>query len=146
MTNPAAKYPWHWLEPDWDDHVIQKQVEIAIASGRIKPPSWSGTIKPYQGATPQERINGWKITKCAILMGLLPEPTMCSVCGTTQRTMESHTEDYSRPIQSKPICRSCHRILHNRFKNPERWKAFVDKHAYPEAWFTSISLQVIMPE
>ena len=140
MINPAAVYPWHWLEPKWDDLAIQMQVEAVIASGKMNTPKWSGTINPYQGFTPQERINGWKITKCAFAMGLLPKPTMCSVCGTTQRTMESHTEDYSRPIQSKPICRSCHRLLHNRFKKPARWKKLVDAHAYPGAWFKLISL------
>lgn len=130
---------WHWLAEDWCDLEIEAYVEAEIASGNVTPPEWKWRIPAtYNGADGNVRVTGWKKVKVAISLGLLPPPNTCSIC-LRSPAGQMHNEDYSRPLKAKPICFSCHRTLHGRFKNPVRWDRLLERHAHVGAWFLSLS-------
>ena len=51
-----------------------------------------------------------------------------------------HTEDYSRPLDIYPCCKSCHAALHSRFDDPARFMAVAKIHWREGAWFTVLSM------
>lgn len=139
---PSADYHWHWEQPGFDDLAIQKAVEEMVASGRAKFPTWNYPVPgPYNGCTGLERIEGWQRVWLAVRTGLIPSPTTCSVC-LAHGKMQYHNEDYTRPLQAKPICPSCHKIIHSRFKNPKGWLQLVARVRRPHhrMWFEDIAM------
>lgn len=111
-------------KPPADIH-IQSAVEQAIADGAF-PPRWGWpTPQSYNGATGEERIAGWQKVAVARSLGLIARTSKCTVCGAPAGGMR-HSEIYARPLMAQPICRSCHLKVHRRFKDPERWLAFID--------------------
>ena len=79
----------------------------------------------YNGYSPNERS----------AMGRADYPEQarqppCSMCGDpTPRSMQTHSEDYSKPFRweppaSYPVCTTCHSRIHTRFKSPIRWQSF----------------------
>lgn len=135
MENSENKVVWYWQVPDWDDQAIEQVVREALADGTIRRPAWNWKLpRNYNGFTAEQRIAGWQIVKAAISLKLIPYPSRCSIC-LKSPAGQMHNEDYSRPILAKPICPSCHRILHQRFKYPDTWDALQQLHGYPGAWF-----------
>ncbi len=131
---------WYWEEPGWDDKALETILDEAIARGEITLPEWRyPPPKTYLSFTPEQRICGWQKTWAAIRLGLIPRPSRCSICLTNQGRMQMHAEDYTRPLNAKPICPACHRRLHMRFRSPEQWRLLVFKHAYSQAWFLSLA-------
>lgn len=59
-----------------------------------------------------EKARAHDAVKSAIVAGRLVRPTACERCGiTTNRPLDSHHDDYSRPLDVRFVCRACHRIL-----------------------------------
>jgi hypothetical protein len=132
---------WHWEDPSWDDRKVEAAVDAAIAGGRVVPPHWRWpTPGPYNGSSGEERIAGWKKVWGAVKMGLIPAPTVCSLC-SSKATVQYHNEDYRRPLNAKPICSSCHRILHRRFKDPQPWLQLVARTQRPGCWFSELAME-----
>ena len=130
---------WYWLAEEWCDLKIEQLVDAAIASGSATPPEWKWPIPgAYNGADGKMRVTGWQKVKVAISLGLVPPPNVCSIC-LRSPAGQMHNEDYFRPLQAKPICFSCHRTLHGRFKNPVRWERLAQRNAHEEAWFLKIA-------
>lgn len=130
---------WHWLEPDWDDREVQKIVQCAFDNG-YKIPQWMYPPLPsYNGASGEQRVRGWQYSRAARWMKLIPQPTMCSICGKTGR-LQYHNENYFRPLQVKPVCHGCHRTLHRRFKQPAPWLILVSRFGYKGAWFVDLKM------
>lgn len=137
-SQSQRKLDWYWEHPEWDDLVLEAQVDRAIRSGTCKPPDWKWkTPRPYNGFFGEARIAGWKKVKVALKLGLLPKPERCSIC-LRSPAGQFHNEDYSRPLKAKPICPSCHRILHQRFRYPETWSNLLTTHSQPGAWFAHL--------
>lgn len=136
--SPLRHGHWHWEKPGFDDLEIQRAVEEHVALGRSQWPKWSWPIPgPYNGHTGLERVEGWKRVWLAVRMGMLPSPAQCSICYTRNGRIQYHNEDYARPLQAKPVCQSCHKIIHTRFKNPDGWLQLVARcrvEGYPQ-WF-----------
>ena len=75
---------WHWLAPDFDDVAIQREIEAAIAAGRVKLPARNYPMpRPYQGATSEQRAYGEAISRLSRIMGSIPSYSQCSVCSTS---------------------------------------------------------------
>lgn len=51
-----------------------------------------------------------------------------------------HDEDYSQPLLAYHVCRSCHRLLHERFERPEPWRALVHAHGTGDLWFKYLTM------
>ena len=103
----------------------------------------------YNGWSPEERLATVPIQREAIRTGALERPTRCSICGTSNERggpnpVWLHDENYSDPLAAYPICRRCHRTLHERFEQPELWLALVKRHATAErtAWYEQLTLDV----
>jgi len=64
-------------------------------------------------ATPQQRAHG--AVHRAIKRGEL-RPRPCELCGTTIK-VDSHHEDYSKPLDVRWLCESCHAKEHVRIRN-----------------------------
>jgi hypothetical protein len=93
----------------------------------------------YNGWSPQERLATPPIQREAVNDGRLARPTHCSICGSGHQVW-FHNERYDRPLAVYPVCRTCHRILHERFELPDAWLALVSKHGGRAAWFERLSL------
>ena len=147
MDDPYAT-AWHWLDPEWDDLAVLRQVEEAVASGRIVlPEKRYPDGPPYNGASGAERTLGGKLFRASQRMGLTPWYDQCSICGRRGRC-QYHNEDYSRPCNAKPICQPCHRTLHRRFRHSGPWLDLVALHGprWPVTmWFETLSMIEVPP-
>ena len=87
------------------------------------------------------------IQNAALRNGRLIRPTVCSICRDNRSEKPQgrdyrflHLEDYSKPLDIHPCCKSCHAALHARFRDPERWQRLLARHAMPGDWATPLSL------
>jgi hypothetical protein len=141
-TNELWIGVWHWENPNWDADKLLRTVELAVASGLRRYPKWPyPVLKPYRGYSGRARVAAWQRIRVALQMGLLPPPSRCSVCRNASNTGHYHCENYSKPLDAKPICPACHRALHRRFTAPECWLALVEHFATPGCWFGNLEMK-----
>lgn len=126
-----------WIVTTWDDQAVERQVDEVIAAGKAPVKFHRYGLKPYKGSSSEQRdIGQWKIN-IAIGLGLIPKPTVCSVCGKSG-TLQYHAEDYSRPLLIAPMCPSCHLSLHAHFRSSKgsgSWSRKVAKYGNGTKWF-----------
>ena len=67
------------------------------------------------------------MTRDAVKSGKLERPKFCPICGISdkKRQIESHHDDYYRPLEVKWMCTTCHVAYHRRmetgqFKKPDQ--------------------------
>jgi ribosomal protein S27AE len=53
------------------------------------------------------------ILRAAIEKGEVVIPNACEKCGA-KVALESHHEDYSKPLEVRWLCLSCHKVLHRK--------------------------------
>jgi hypothetical protein len=99
----------------------------------------------YNGWSPEERLAVIPRQRAAVRSGAIPQPVRCSICGTTPEAGSAnsvwlHDENYAEPLSSYPICRSCHRTLHNRFEDPDPWVALIKEHGDGRRWFEQLTM------
>lgn len=83
----------------------------------------------YNGFSPQERMKGFRLVKKAIAEGKIPEAKTlgCCLCGQKSGIIMYHSEDYSLDKivgQVRPLCWTCHMMLHSRFRHPKSWTKY----------------------
>lgn len=100
-------------------------------------------LGPYNGFSGLERARGWQLTHWAVLVGLLPPPASCSICGAQRARLQYHSEDYYEPLRPFPICARCHLALHRRFRAPDPWKRLTVQHSGVGTWFGSLELRPV---
>lgn len=61
-----------------------------------------------------------KIVGAAIRAGRISRPDRCRDCGRGDCRIDLHHPDASKPLLTVPMCRSCHKKLHNRLKQTGR--------------------------
>ncbi len=84
----------------------------------------------YNGFTDAQRKHGQKIINKAIAEGKIKDPMqeVCVLCGQDEGIREWHNEDYTPENllkDAKCLCWHCHRALHRRFENPERFAKYI---------------------
>lgn len=76
--------------------------------------------KTYNGFTGAERVRGWQISRWFQDTDQIIDPRKqtcpCSICGSTKNN-GYHNENYYAPWTAKLVCKSCHYLLHTRFRN-----------------------------
>lgn len=93
----------------------------------------------YNGWSPDERRATLPLQYAALREGRMAKPTTCSICTSTS-SVWLHDEDYGQPLAAYPVCRACHRSLHDRFDDPASWLDLVAQHSGAGEWFTLLSL------
>lgn len=127
--------------------MVEKMVCDLLNAGTIKPRSWSWPmLGPYNGNSGEERVVGWQKTWAGVYAKLIPTHRTCSICGSTE-TVQNHNEDYLRPLNAKPICGACHKVLHRRFSAPRPWLQLVAAHRRSDTdWFADLCMVERTPE
>ncbi len=104
--------------------------------------------KTYNGFTPQERVRGWQVSHWLQATGQLIDPKQnacrCSICGSP-KNVAYHNENYYAPWTAKLVCKSCHYLIHTRFRNGYALVALVKRAARraEATWVLSLSNQKI---
>jgi hypothetical protein len=109
----------------------------------LKPHKWIWKqLQPYNGYPHDQRVLKWQALHLGITLGLIPpaDSFPCDICGRNfvDALIAYHSEDYGSMTQY-PLCRSCHTILHMRFRNPRSWRVLKEKHEnHRDVWFKSL--------
>lgn len=112
----------------------------------VKIPKWQyKLLRPYNGFTGIERIRGWQLTRWAINVGILRQPSICSISGEVgdYNVIQYHNENYYDPLAPRQIHKMLHRTLHQRFRNPDKWQMVVDRYIAnsEDPWFAELPEQ-----
>ena len=99
----------------------------------------------YNGWSPEQRRATSPVQIAAVRSGMLPYPSRCSICSVqgyrgSSNPVWLHDEDYADPLAAHPICRRCHRTLHERFDHPEPWLSLVRQHGIGTRWFEQLTM------
>lgn len=76
-----------------------KRREKILAAGPINRKRWP------------EKYKAHTLVNSAVRCGRLVRPCACPICGTTERRIEAHHADYSKPLDVVWCCTPCHRKL-----------------------------------
>ena len=63
---------------------------------------------------PKQMVNSYHKVRNAIKSGKLVRPTNCSNCNKEGR-IEAHHDDYTKPLEIRWLCRSCHSEHHRKY-------------------------------
>lgn len=99
---------------------------VAKSSPSLRQWRW-GLTRWYNGFSPQERIRGWQVSHWLQAIDYLPRPKQCEVCGG-QSGVSYHNENYYTPWLPYSLCKSCHYVIHNRHRLPEKLPALLRQH------------------
>ena len=65
----------------------------------------------------------------AVRRGKIHKPLYCSSCDSDKH-LEAHHTDYSKPLEVLWLCRTCHVELHNRIRNKQIKRRVYEKMLY----------------
>ena len=69
----------------------------------------------------QETRTAHKAVRSALGKGLLIKPYFCDDCGKQAKVIDGHHDDYTKLLEVRWLCRSCHILAHNPNKKPPKW-------------------------
>ena len=118
---------------------METQLEFLKEQTYFSFPRWTWPLPgSYNGSSGAERVRGWQIQVFLTRNGWLPLPRVCSVTGSTA-SPTYHGEDYLIPWDPIPVSRGVHARIHQRFRNPERWRRFLEEAALPGCWAFAVT-------
>ena len=79
----------------------------------------------YNGFSPEARASLGRYASRAMKAGKLERPTSCHACGRQDGVMLAHLEDYQAWGDHFGMCVACHKALHERFRNPALFRAWI---------------------
>jgi len=93
-------------------------------------------LRSYNGFSGEQRVWVWQLQRWALDAGTLVRPKVCAVCSSRSR-VSLHSENYADPLVSIPLCHTCHMAVHGRFRHPDAWARFQERHHQRgvEQWF-----------
>ncbi|WP_417320958.1 hypothetical protein [Emcibacter sp.] len=108
---------------------------------KVALPQWRWPpLKPYNGFTSDERIMNWQLGRMLLDAGMIRKPKTCDICGEV-KPLGFHSENYHCIRMDPFLCKDCHRILHQRFRYPDKWLELVDRHQQMvPTWYAIISV------
>jgi ribosomal protein S27AE len=97
----------------------QRREAQAAARGLPVPPSVLPEatrvgVRRWRRAHP-EGPRAHKFVYAAVREGRIPRPDQCEGCGRVVR-LHGHHDDYTKPLQVRWLCGSCHRLAHGRLR------------------------------
>src|ERR1700676_1639823 len=116
--------------------------------GSSSPKPWWQAPRPsYNGFDWETRYATNRPQRIAIKSGIIQQPTVCSITGFSRPEdlqgagyIFPPLENYSKPLDFYPGCKSAHAALHARFRDPARWFRLVSRHYVHGAWWTFLSM------
>ena len=81
-------------------------------NGRNRAIDYAEATSEWQRKHPEAVSARGKISR-AIKAGKLERPLNCSNCGGV-RKISAHHQDYSKPLEVKWLCSSCHKLIHQK--------------------------------
>ena len=73
--------------------------------------------RKYRASFPEKEFAHKQVAK-ALRKGLLVRPDKCTVCNLKRR-VESHHEDYAKPLEILWVCKACHVSIHRKLSTKE---------------------------
>ncbi len=121
-------------------HKLLKPVDLKNAN----LPKWPWPpLKNYNGFTSNERIHTWKVGTYLLNIGAIAKPKTCDIC-KHKKPIGFHSENYYNILNDPFLCKSCHSILHLRFRHPHSWYRLLDTvHPDKETWFSILIVEKI---
>ena len=68
--------------------------------------------KEEQNKKNPHKIKARKKLRRQVKIGNIVRPTVCSDCGSTDRKIQAHHNDYSKPLDVVWVCSLCHAKIH----------------------------------
>lgn len=103
------------------------------------PPVWRyPLLGPYNGFTGTQRVRTWELETWLLRRNLLRLAPKCDLCGNTNR-LGGHSESYADIERTLTLCGGCHLALHQRFRQPTRWRNILDRLPLIPEWATALS-------
>ena len=78
--------------------------------GRIRTCNQLKAINEWAKSHPIEISTHQKV-KYALKIGKIKKPSICEEC-SREAKLNAHHEDYSKPLDVKWLCHSCHKLIH----------------------------------
>lgn len=82
-------------------------------------------LKPYNGFTGIERRRGGQLAIWLLAAGCISRPKRCDICGCRDR-VGLHGEVYYDVLRDPALCQRCHRALHRRHFEWDKWRCHID--------------------
>lgn len=89
--------------------------EGRAAVAKYAPLAWEKrrTTEPWPRLSKTKLARrAYDAVRSALKSGRLVRPDSCQSCGTTERRIDAHHDDYEKPLDVKWVCRSCHFLSH----------------------------------
>ena len=105
--NPEKYSEWYWKN------------ETSREKKKTKHREWLGKNKEkqldacrLQRIRNPEKVRARNILRKAVYEGKITKPIICEQCMKEKSRIEGHHDDYSKPLDVKWLCVSCHRAIH----------------------------------
>ncbi len=110
----------------------------------VAPPKWNWPpLKSYNGFTHAERVQTWQVGWWLLNSGVIIKPKKCDIC-KQDRYVSFHSENYYSVLTDPFLCKSCHTVLHLRFKHPNGWNRLMDRcRGKDDTWFSILDTKEI---
>ena len=79
-------------------------------NGRNRSDDYQEVILQWQRDHP-EAVKAKLLLRDAVRVDKIIKPKICSVCNKRKR-LSGHHDDYSKPLEVKWLCSSCHKLIH----------------------------------
>ena len=60
----------------------------------------------------QSKIKARQAVRLAVKSGKIVKPKTCQAIGCFETNIESHHDNYNKPLEVRWLCRSCHTVIH----------------------------------
>ena len=86
-----------------------------VARPSVLPESTREGVRQWRSAHP-EGPRAHKLVYASVRAGRIPRPYRCEGCGLDKR-LHGHHDDYTKPLEVRWLCGSCHRLAHRRARD-----------------------------
>jgi ribosomal protein S27AE len=93
------------------DHYIAYERKRRPSRGLRRPNGNPITQQGHRARRP-DKYKANQTVGNALRAGKLKKPSRCSECGSGQKQIHGHHDDYAKPLEVRWLCSTCHATLH----------------------------------
>lgn len=120
-TKPISEFAHEKNSRDGRDHRCRECNAQRLREYRAKRAEQGN---PYHAGRPDKRRNyqrrAHKVLEEAVASGKVVKPDTCSQCGGFFNRLDAHHDDYSKPLEVRWLCRSCHLLHHAKLRRKQK--------------------------